>query len=70
MLIDEQGAWDNYIQNNSAMDPGNMWPMNLDLDSMGAPTTTSSQSQPASVNTANTGVFMGASTPGTSGNML
>ncbi|KAK5174372.1 uncharacterized protein LTR77_001452 [Saxophila tyrrhenica] len=33
------GAWDNYIANNSALDPAgnmNLWPMNLDLDSVGA----------------------------------
>ena len=47
-----------------------MWPMNLDVDSMGAPTANSGQGQAASVNTASTGVFMGASTPGTSGNIL
>lgn len=35
----KQGAWDNYIANNTAMDPGNMWSMNLDIDTMGAPTT-------------------------------
>ena len=34
-----QGAWDNYIANNTAMNPGNAWGMNLDIDSMGAPTT-------------------------------
>jgi hypothetical protein len=30
--------WDNYIANNNAatLDPGNLWPMNLDLDSLGA----------------------------------
>lgn len=74
----KQGAWDNYIANNTAMDPGNMWSMNLDIESMGAPTTNtgiSSQSQtqdgsnqqtPGSVTTSNPGqVFMGATTPGT-----
>lgn len=49
--------------------------MNLDLDSLGAPaptTTAQNAGQPASasLNTANTGVFMGATTPGTSGNMM
>lgn len=72
MLIIAQGAWDNYIANNGAMDPANMWPMNLDLDSMAAPTAQNQgqQGQQAYVNTANTGVFMGATTPGAGGNML
>ena len=74
----KQGAWDNYIANNTAMDPGNMWSMNLDIESMGAPTTNtgsasqnqtqdgSNQQTPASVATSNPGqVFMGATTPGT-----
>lgn len=76
-----QGAWDNYIANNTAMDPGNMWSMNLDIDTMGAPTTNSNASQsqtqdgsnqqtPASMTTNNPGqVFMGASTPG-AGNVM
>lgn len=46
-----------------------MWPMNLDMDNMGAGASPG-QGQVASVNTANTGVFMGATTPGASGNML
>lgn len=48
------------------MDPsiGNMWPMNLDLDSMGAPASNqnSQQSGPNGQNPG--GVFMGATTPG------
>jgi hypothetical protein len=63
--------WDNYIANNSAMDPGNLWPMNLDIDSMGAvngmqqqPQTGEQQPQQQQGNTGtNSGlgsVFMGA----------
>lgn len=62
-----------------------MWSMNLDIDSMGAPTTmnpgggppqqsqsqdSSQQQTPASVTTSNPGqVFMGATTPG-AGNVM
>ena len=57
---DVQGAWDNYIANNTAMDSGNMWPMNLDFDTMGTPG--GNQNQQSTANTAGN-VFMGASTP-------
>ena len=64
--MSSQSAWDNYIANNNAMDPANsVWPMNLDFDSMGTPG--ASQSNPSTVNTASTGVFMGAATPNTGG---
>lgn len=34
-MFNWQGAWDNYIANNSAMDPASsMWPMNLDFGSL------------------------------------
>ncbi len=51
------------------MDPVNsVFPMNLDFDSMGTPG--ASQSNPSTVNTANAGVFMGAATPNTGGNVM
>ncbi|KAK3724881.1 hypothetical protein LTR37_000929 [Vermiconidia calcicola] len=66
------GAWDNYIANNTAMDAGNMWSMNLDLDSMGAAGSgNQQQQQPTTSNSAPApgGVFMGATSPN-NGNMM
>ena len=72
MLIELQSAWDNYIASNAAMDPsiGNMWPMNLDIDSMGTPSSNQNSQQSTTGNPGS--VFMGsmgATTPGGSNNM-
>ena len=64
-----QGAWDNYIANNTAMDPGNLWPMNLDIDSMGAVGNTDDQANSGATRNAG-GVFMGATMPNGGGNMM
>ena len=48
-----------------------MWPMNLDLDSMGTPGSNNPNQQPSQqAQQANANVFMGATTPGASGNVM
>jgi len=67
-----QGAWDNYIANNSAMDPNvAMWPMNLDLDSMGAVGGEQGMANGGAAPSANPGnVFMGSAGAGNGGGMM
>lgn len=73
------GAWDSYIQgtNTGGMDAGQMWPMNLEsaLDTGGQQQQgqQQSQQQQSGMNgglNGSSGIFMGATTPGGSTNMM
>ncbi|KAI5369487.1 hypothetical protein Slin15195_G003630 [Septoria linicola] len=70
------GAWDSYIQGtgNTAIDAGQMWPMNFDLslDPNGQSNGQQQQQQQQQHNNGANGnsVFMGATTPGGNTNMM